>query len=111
MEMFPEVFDNHFSSTDFANSLGYNYGMWFAVALAIHFMHPNTEGGGLRKSLVAHAVMCLAFMSIALIYMNHFQGAMRDFFFYSMLDGPIVFTVVALGNAWLYPKLVPAKES
>ena len=103
MELYPEVFDNDFTSADFAMSFGYNYAMWLAVALGFHFMHPSITGGWLRRSCLAHAIMCMFFMSLAAVYMNHYQGEMRDFYFYSILDGPIVFSVVALANAWLYP--------
>ena len=35
--------------------------------------------------------------------MNHYVAGIRPFFYWSMVDALIVFTVVALANALLYP--------
>lgn len=40
LPLFPEAFDQDFSSTDFMVSLGYNYAMWF-VALANALLYPR----------------------------------------------------------------------
>jgi hypothetical protein len=104
MPLYPEVFDTEFTSEDFANSLAYNYVMWFAVALAFHLMHPSLPGGWLRKSLLGHAVMGLFFVGLAAVYMNHFTAPVKPFFTWSMVDAVIVFSVVAVANALLYPR-------
>jgi hypothetical protein len=111
MPDYPEVFDTEFSSTDFAISLAYNFMMWFAVALAFHLMHPSLPGGWMKKSLLAHAVMCLFFVSLAAVYMNHYTDPIRPFYAWSMVDALIVFTVVGVANGLLYPRLVAARAT
>jgi hypothetical protein len=106
MPQYPEVFDNQFSSTDFAVSLGYNFSMWFAVALAFHLMHPSLPGGWMRKSLLGYGVMCLFFVSLAAVYMNHYTDPIKPFYAWSMVDALIVFTVVGVANGLLYPRIM-----
>ena len=36
--------------------------------------------------------------------MNHYVVGIRPFYYWSMVDALIVFTVVALANALLYPR-------
>lgn len=103
MPLYPEVFDNDFTSTDFAISLGYNFMLWFSAAAVFHLMHPALKGGMLLKSLKSYGLMCLFFVSLAAVYMNHYVDAVKPFYFWSMVDALIVFTVVALANALLYP--------
>ena len=64
LPLYPEVFDNDFTSRDFAISLGYNFMLWFAAALGFHLMQPNLSGGWVLKSFKGYGVMCLSFVSL-----------------------------------------------
>lgn len=110
MPQFPEVFDTDFTSTDFAISLGYNFMLWFSAALAFHLMQPSLPGGWLRKSLAGYGVLCLFFVSLAAVYMNHYTDAVKPFYAWSMVDAVIVFAVVGTANAFLYPRFFPDAE-
>lgn len=105
MPQFPGVFDNDFSTADFMRSLFYNYVMWFAAALGFHLMAPALKGPMIVKSFIGYGVMCLFFVSLAAVYMNHYVDAVKAFYIWSMVDAGIVFSVVAAANALLYPLL------
>lgn len=111
MPQHPEVFDTDFSSTDFAISLGYNFMLWFSAVLAFHLMQPRLPGGWLRKSWAGYGVLCLFFVSLAAVYMNHYTAAVKPFYAWSMVDAVIVFAVVGTANAFLYPRFFPDEES
>jgi hypothetical protein len=42
--------------------------------------------------------------------MNHFTEAVKPFYFWSMVDAVIVYSVVALANAVLYPRIFPERD-
>ena len=106
MPNFPEVFNNDFSTTDFASSFGYNFTLWFAAVLAHHFMRPSFAGHEVVRSLKAFGVSLLAFVSLAAVYMNHFLEPIRSFFFWSLVDSLILFPVVAVACGLLYPRFM-----
>lgn len=106
MGQFPGVFDTDFSQTDFARSFLYNFIMWFLAVLGFHLMQPALSGGWLVKSLKGFGVMGGFFISIALIYGNHYIGPAKAFYYWSAVDTAIVFTIVALANAWAYPRVM-----
>lgn len=110
MPLFPEVFNNEFGDRDMYISFGYNFMLWFAAALGFHLMQPGLKGGWIVKSFKGYGVMCLSFVSLALIYMNHYVDAVKPFYFWSAVDAVIVFSVVALANAFLYPRLMPGNS-
>lgn len=103
MPMFPDVFDNDFATADFVRSLFYNYVMWFAAALGFHLMVPSLKGHIFVKSFAGYGVMCLFFIGLAAVYMNHYVDSVKTFYVWSMIDALIVFSVVAAANALLYP--------
>jgi hypothetical protein len=103
MPMYPDVFNNDFSSADFAVSLGYNFMMWLTAGWVFHLLHPRLRGGFVIRSFASYGLMCLFFVSLAAIYMNHYTAAVKPFYIWSMVDAVIVFSVVALANGWLYP--------
>lgn len=103
MPDYPDIFDNEFSNADFARSLGYNFVMWFSALLGFHLMAPAIKANMLVKSFAGFGVMCLFFISLAAVYMNHYTAALKPFYIWSMVDAIIVFSVVALANAFLYP--------
>ena len=108
MEKFPESFNLAFSRKDFIVALFYNFMLWLSAAWIFHLAHVRVRGNFIVKSLKIYAVSCLFFLSLTAVYMNHFVAAARLFYWYSMLDAIILFTLVALVNGLLYPKLFPA---
>ena len=103
MPLYPEVFNNEFGGTDFAVSLFYNFMMWLTAGWVFYLLHPVLRGGFVLKSFKSYGLMCLFFVSLAAIYMNHYTADVKPFYFWSMVDAVIVFTVVALANGFLYP--------
>ena len=106
MPLYPDTFDNDFSTTDFALSFFYNFMMWFTATWVFHIAHPAVSGNMIMKSLKLFGLMCLFFISLAAIYMNHYADPIKKFYLFSMLDAIILFTVVALANGLIYPKLL-----
>jgi len=101
--LYPEVFDNDFSGTDFAVSFLYNFVMWLTAVWVFHLLHPVLRGNMLIRSFKSYGLMCLFFVSLAAVYMNHYTAAVKPFYFWSMVDAMIVFSLVALANGLLYP--------
>ena len=103
--MYPEVFDNDFGTTDFMISLFYNFMLWLTATWVFHIAHSNVTGNFIVKSFKIFGLMCLFFVSLAAVYMNHYTDAVKPFYFYSMIDALIVFPIVALANGLIYPRL------
>lgn len=111
MPLHPEVFDTDFTTTDFAVSLLYNYMMWFWAAVAFHLLYPVLRGNVWVRSLKSYALMGAFFISLAAVYMNHYTADVKSFYAWSMVDALILFPLVALANAVLYPWFFPARTS
>jgi hypothetical protein len=47
--------------------------------------------------------MFLFFASVSAVYMNHYSHP-KDFYIYNILDGLVVFPIVAVANGLLYPR-------
>ncbi|MDX1644597.1 MAG: hypothetical protein R3244_09600 [Thermoanaerobaculia bacterium] len=103
MPRFPEVFDTAFTRTDFAISLFYNFMLWFTVELVFHLLHPRLRGPLWVRSLKSYGLMLLFFCSLAAVYMNHYTAEVKSFYLWSMVDALILFPLLALANALLYP--------
>ncbi len=103
LPLFPEAFDQEFTTADFMISLGYNYAMWFVAAVVFHLLNPVLRGSIWVRSLKSYLLMAAFFCALAAVYMNHYVAGIRPFYYWSMVDALIVFTVVALANALLYP--------
>jgi len=110
MARFPEVFDTDFTRTDFAISLVYNYLMWFFAAVVFHLLNPVLRGSIWVRSLKSYGLVAAFFCSLAAVYMNHYSADVKPFYLWSMVDAVIVFTIVALGNALLYPRFFPEER-
>lgn len=102
---FANAFDMNFSSADYAISLAYNYLLWFAAVLQFYLMWPALKGPMIVRSVVSFAVSWLAFAGLALVYMNHFDDALKAFYLWSIVDAAILFPLVGLANGVLYPML------
>ena len=100
---YPDCFDVDFSGTDLAVSFFYNFMLWLSAAWIFYLAYPNVKGNFIGKSLKIYGVCCLFFISLAAVYMNHYSGAIKEFYIFSMIDAVIVFSVVALANGLLFP--------
>lgn len=105
MPQYPQVFDNDFDNIDFSVSLFYNFMMWLTVVWVFHVAHPALRGSWISKSLRIFALMCLFFISLAAVYMNHYNAPVKKFYLFSMVDALIVFAIVGLANGILYPRI------
>lgn len=105
MPKYPDTFDTEFSSSDFALSFFYNFVMWLTATWVFHIAHPVVSGNFIVKSFKIFGLMCLFFISLAAIYMNHYVDPIKKFYLFSMLDAVIVFAIVALANGLIYPRL------
>lgn len=104
MALYPEVFDTDFTTADFTISLVYNYLMWFFAAVIFHLLNPVLRGSIWVRSLKSYGLVAAFFCSLAAVYMNHYVAEVKPFYAWSMVDAVIVFTIVALANALLYPR-------
>ena len=103
LPLFPEAFDQDFSNLDFMISLVYNYAMWFVATVVFHLLNPVLRGPLILRSLQSYLLMAAFFCSLAAVYMNHYVAGIRPFYLWSMVDALIVFPLVGLANAALYP--------
>ena len=100
-----------FRDVDFGWSLFYNFLLWFWVILGYHMFYRGLKGSHFIKSLLVFGFFCLFFISLAAIYMNHFNMEIRTFFRYSMLDALIIFIPLSLANGWLYPRFFREEQT
>ena len=97
-------FNTDFQTIDWVTSYFYNFVMWFTITYAFHRTHPALQGPLVVRSLKVYGFFFIVFASISAIYMNHYSHP-KDFYFYNILDAALVFPLVALANAYLYPLL------
>ena len=102
MEQSKTYFNTDFQTIDWVTSFFYNFVMWFVVTVAFHFSRPHLKGHIVTRSLKVYGLMLIMFASISAIYMNHYSHP-KDFYLYNILDSIIVFPLVGLANAFLYP--------
>ncbi len=105
MEADASTFNTSFTTVDWITSFLYNGVMWAVATVAFHWMHPRLSGGWIAKSLKAYGLMCLFFLSVSAIYMNHYSHP-AAFYLYNMGSAVIAYAVVAVANGFLYPRLV-----
>jgi hypothetical protein len=98
-------FNTQFTRFGWATSFFYNFMMWLTAAGVFHLAHPRLAGGWLARSLKIYGLMFLCFASVSAIYMNYYSHP-KDLYLYNILDGVIAFGVVALANAFFYPRLM-----
>lgn len=104
MERSSSYFNTAFTIFDWITSYFYNFMMWLTCAWVFVKMHPSVRGNYVVKSLKVFGLMFLFFASLSGIYMNHYSHP-KDFYLYNVLDGLIAFSVVAVANGLLYPRL------
>lgn len=99
-------FNTNFTTLDWITSYCYNFMMWLTCVWIFDRMHPAFTGSWMAKSLKIFSVTWLFFVSVSAIYMNHYSHT-KMFYVYNIGDSLIVFTLVAIANGFLYPKLIP----
>ena len=109
MSLYADAFDADFSGTDFTISFLYNYVMWFFAAVVFHLLNPVLRGSIWVRSLKSYMLMAAFFCSLTAVYMNHYSAGVKPFYFWSMIDALIVFPIVGLANAWIYPRFFPSR--
>jgi len=109
MEINTEYFNTDFQTLDWLTSYFYNFIMWLVVVWVFHILHPQIKGNFYIKSLKVFGIMCLFFISISAIYMNHYSHP-KAFYFWNMLDAVMVYTLLAILNGFFYPILIKNKS-
>jgi len=102
MEINSEYFNNVFTMFDWITSYFYNFMMWIVVVWIFHFIHPVLKGNFYIKNLKVFGIMWIFFSSVSAIYMNHYSH-LKAFYFWNIIDGFLVYTLLALSNGFLYP--------
>lgn len=105
---YPDCFG--FTQKDFPSSLFFNFTMWFSVVLIFHIGHRSLRVSMMMRSLILFGISCLFFVSLAAIYMNHYNEGIRVFYLFSMLDGIILFLLLGIINGYLYPVFFKSKS-
>ena len=98
-------FNAEFSTFDWVTSFFYNFMMWLVCVWVFHLMRPALKGSDLIASFKAFGIMCLFFASISAILMNHYSHP-KDFYFWIILDGVLMYALVAACNGLLYRRVM-----
>lgn len=106
MEKGSSCFNTAFTTFDWVTSYFYNFMMWLTLTWIFVKMHPVLAGNPVVRSLKIFGLGFLFFASVSAIYMNHYRHP-KDFYFYNILDGMIVFPLVAVANGLIYPRVFP----
>jgi hypothetical protein len=107
MEESASYFNSVFETFDWATSFFYNFMMWLSCAWVFHLMRPAIKGSDLVASFKVFGIMCLFFASISAILMNHYSHP-KDFYFWIILDGVLMYALVAVCNGLLYRRVMGA---
>ena len=105
MEANPSYFATEFTAIDWATSFFYNFVMWLTCVWVFHLMRPTIAGSDLVASLKVFGIMCLFFASISAILMNHYSHP-KDFYFWIILDGVLIYALVGACNGLLYRRVM-----
>ncbi len=105
MEESPSYFNAEFATFDWVTSFFYNFMMWLICVWVFHLMRPAIRGSDLVASLKIFGIMCIFFASISAILMNHYSHP-KDFYFWIILDGVLMYALVAVCNGLLYRRVM-----
>ena len=105
MEESASYFRNEFTTFDWVSSYLFNFVMWLTCVWIFHLLRPVLRGPDLLASVKVFGIMWLMFASTSAIYMNHYSHP-RDFYFWNVFDALLVFALVALGNGFLYRRMM-----
>ena len=78
--------------------------MWLTISWVFVLLHPYLRGSPTVKILKVYGLMYLFFTSVSAIYMNHYSHP-KDFYFYNIFDGLIIFPLVAIANGLVFPRI------
>lgn len=81
-----------------------NFLIWFLITVVYVKIEPVVHGHPIRKSLKVYGVMFLFFVAISALYMNQYNHP-GDFYVYHILDGMLIFPLVAVANGLIHPRL------
>lgn len=107
MEESASYFRTEFATFDWITSYLYNFVMWLSGVWLFHLARPAIFGSDLVASFKIFAILWLMFASTSAIYMNHYSHP-RDFYLWNIFDALLVFTLVAVGNGFLYRRIMGA---
>jgi hypothetical protein len=105
MQESASYFNSVFDAFDWATSFFYNFMMWLICVWVFHLLRPVIKGSDLVASFKVFGIMCLFFASISAILMNHYSHP-KDFYFWIILDGVLMYALVAAGNGLLYRRVM-----
>lgn len=100
-----DYFNTVYDTVDWVTSYFYNFMMWLTCIWVFHLMRPAIKGSDLVASFKVFGIMCLNFASVSAVLMNHYSHP-KDFYFWIILDGVLVYALVALCNGLLYRRLM-----
>lgn len=105
---FPDCFNNSFTTFDWTTSFAYNYMVWFCATWVFYIAHHQVTGSMIVRSFKIYGIMWLFFVSLSAVYMNHYVDGIKVFYKYGMLDAILTFSIVALANGLLFPRIFKA---
>ena len=105
MQESASYFNSVFDTFDWVTSFFYNFMMWLICVWVFHLLRPVIKGSDLVASFKVFGIMCLFFASISAILMNHYSHP-KDFYFWIVLDGLLMYALVATGNGLLYRQIM-----
>lgn len=105
IEASAEYFNTVYGTFDWVTSFFYNFMMWLTCIWVFHLMRPAIKGSDLIASFKVFGIMWLFFASVSAILMNHYSHP-KDFYFWIVLDGLLIYALVALGNGLLYRRVM-----
>ena len=104
MNEYPDCFNLSFTTIDWVSSFFYNYMVWFVATWVFYLTRNQVSGSYIVRSFKIYGIMCLFFISLTAVYMNHYVDGIRIFYRYAMLDALITYSIVALANGLLFPR-------
>ena len=110
MENNASYFRTEFETFDWVTSFFYNFVMWLSCVWVFHLMRPAIKGSDYIASFKVFGIMCLFFASISAILMNHYSHP-KDFYFWIVLDGVLMYTLVAACNGLLYRRVLGSQAA
>lgn len=105
MENNAGYFNTAFATFDWVTSYFYNFMMWLTCVWVFHLMRPAIKGSDLVASIKVFGIMCISYASISAILMNHYSHS-KDFYFWIILDGLLMYALVAVCNGVLYRRIM-----
>jgi len=95
-------FNTQFSTLDWVTYCFYSFVKWFSVSALYMKLDGVVHGRPLVRSLKVYGVAFLFFASISAAYMNQYNHP-GDFYIYKIIEGLLIFTLMAFANSWIYP--------